>query len=42
MFHLDKTDAFRMILPNNADFDALNFKTDLKEDIRKAEQDSYR
>lgn len=41
-FHLDKTDAFRMNLPNNADFDALNFKTDLKEDIRKAEQDSYR
>ena len=40
-FHLDKTDAFRMNLPNNADFNALNFKTDLKEDIRKAEQDSY-
>ena len=37
----DKTAAFRMGLPNNADFDALNFKTDLKEDIRKAEQDSY-
>lgn len=38
----DKTDAFRMNLPLDKDFDALNFKRDMKEEIRKAEQDSYR
>lgn len=40
-FQLSKLDGFRMILPNTEDFHALNFKTDLKEEIRKAEQDSY-
>ena len=37
----DKTAGFRMGLPNKDNFNALNFKTDLKEEIRKAEQDSY-
>ena len=40
-FQLDRTDGFRMILPKTDDFTALNFKHDLSEDIRKAEQDSY-
>lgn len=37
----DKTEAFRMILPKKQNFQTLNFDRDLKEDIRKAEQDSY-
>jgi len=36
---LDKTDNFRMGLPTNKDFDSLNFKRDMEEDIRKAERD---
>ncbi|MBD3879478.1 MAG: acetolactate decarboxylase [Quinella sp. 1Q5] len=35
----DKTDNFRMQLPKKENFHALNFKQDMKEDIRKAEQD---
>lgn len=38
----DKTDKFSMGLPTKKNFSALNFNTDLKEDIRKAEQDSQR
>ena len=38
----DKTDNFDMGLPIKKNFHALNFKTDTKEDIRKAEQDSVR
>ncbi len=38
----DKTDKFSMGLPMKENFHALNFKTDMKEDIRKAEQDSQR
>ncbi|MBR3497851.1 MAG: acetolactate decarboxylase [Selenomonadaceae bacterium] len=38
----DKTDSFRLDLPTKENFHALNFKTDMKEDIRKAEQDSQR
>lgn len=37
----DKTAAFRMNLPAKENFQELNFDRDLKEDIRKAEQDSY-
>lgn len=37
----DKTDNFDMGLPNKANFNELNFKADLREEIRKAEQDSY-
>ena len=37
----DKTPAFSMVLPKKENFQALNFDRDLKEDIRKAEQDSY-
>lgn len=36
----DRTDNFSMILPPQKDFQDLNFNQDLKEDIRKAEQDS--
>lgn len=36
---LDKTDRFSMDLPKKQNFHALNFKQDLREDIRKAEQD---
>ena len=36
---LDKTDAFEMDLPKKENFHELNFKQDMKEDIRKAEQD---
>ncbi len=39
---LDKTDGFRMNLPTKENFHGLNFNQDLKEDIRKAEQDSVR
>ena len=35
---LDKTDSFKLDLPKK-NFHALNFKQDMKEDIRKAEQD---
>lgn len=35
----DKTDAFKMDLPTKKNFHALNFKTNMTEDIRKAEQD---
>lgn len=35
----DKTDAFKMDLPKKENFHALNFKTNMTEDIRKAEQD---
>ena len=35
----DKTDAFQMDLPKKENFHALNFKTNMTEDIRKAEQD---
>ena len=38
----DKTNNFEMGLPAKKNFHSLNFKTDLKEDIRKAEQDSQR
>lgn len=41
-FGLDKTDGFRVSLPSTDGFHALNFNQDLKEDIRKAEQDSVR
>lgn len=37
----DKTDSFLMNLPKKENFQNLNFDKDLKEDIRKAEQDSY-
>lgn len=36
----DKTDGFRMGLPTDKNFDELSFDKDLREDIRKAEQDS--
>lgn len=36
----DKTEKFSMILPKKKSFDQLNFETDLREDIRKAENDS--
>ena len=36
----DRTDNFSMILPAKENFHDLNFNQDLKEDIRKAEQDS--
>lgn len=36
----DKTNNFAMGLPSKKNFHSLNFNTDLKEDIRKAEQDS--
>ena len=36
----DKTGKFAMRLPANKDFQGLNFKTDLREDIRKAENDT--
>ena len=36
---LDKTDGFKLDLPKKKNFHALNFKQDMKEDIRKAEQD---
>lgn len=36
----DKTDAFKMDLPTKKNFHELNFKKDMQEDIRKAEQDS--
>ena len=36
----DKTNNFEMGLPAKKNFHTLNFKTDLREDIRKAEQDS--
>ena len=35
----DKTDAFKMDVPKKKNFHALNFKTNMTEDIRKAEQD---
>lgn len=38
----DKTDNFRMSLPPTKSFQERNFKADLREDIRKAEQDSQR
>lgn len=38
----DKTDKFSMGLPAKKNFHELNFKKDMKEDIRKAEQDSQR
>ena len=38
----DKTDAFNMNVPKKNNFHALNFNQDLKEDIRKAEQDSVK
>ena len=38
----DKTDGFNMSLPSKRNFHGLNFKTDLREDIRIAEQDSQR
>ena len=37
---LDKTDNFTMVLPENKDFQELNFATDLREDIKKAENDT--
>ena len=37
----DKTDDFDMNLPKKKNFHALNFNRDLKEDIRKAEQDRH-
>ena len=38
----DKTENFYMQLPHKKNFNALDFNKDLKEDIRKAEQDSQR
>lgn len=38
----DKTDAFNMNVPTKNKFHTLNFNQDLKEDIRKAEQDSVK
>lgn len=38
----DKTDDFNMDLPKKNNFHNLDFNTDLREDIRKAEQDSVR
>ena len=37
---LDKTDNFSMILPENKDFQDLNFAKDLSADIKKAENDT--
>ncbi len=37
---LDKTDGFKMQLPDKKDFQSLNLAADLREDIRKAENDS--
>ncbi|MCR5833824.1 MAG: acetolactate decarboxylase [Selenomonadaceae bacterium] len=37
----DKIENFKMALPTNDDFDALNFKVDLKEQIHKAENETY-
>ena len=42
MFHLDKTDAFRMDLPTKENFHALNFKKNVNEEIRTAQQNSRR
>ena len=39
---LDKTDSLDVSLPKKKNFHALNFNRDLKEDIRKAEQDSVK
>lgn len=39
---VDKTDAFNMNVPKKNNFHTLNFNQDLKEDIRKAEQDSVK
>ena len=36
---LDKTDKFAMLLPADEKFQSLNLAKDMKEDIRKAEQD---
>ena len=36
----DQTDNFAMRLPSNKNFHELNFETDLREDIRQAENDS--
>ena len=36
---MDKTDGFRMELPKTSEFNALDFKRDMNEDIRKAERD---
>lgn len=37
----DKTDAFRMGLPSDSDFQELDFKRDMTKDIHRAERDSY-
>ena len=39
---LDKTDSLNMNLPKKKNFQTLDFNKDLREDIRKAEQDSVR
>ena len=36
---VDKTDKFAMLLPADKDFQTLNLAKDMKEDIRRAEQD---
>ena len=36
----DKTEKFAMCLPSKKNFNKLNFNTDLREDIKKAENDS--
>ena len=38
--HLDQTDRFTMILPNDKKFNELNLAKDMREDIRSAEQDT--
>ena len=40
-YQMDQTDGFRLNLPKKENFSELNFNRDMKEDIRKAEQDSY-
>ena len=41
-FTFEKFDDITLLVPMNKNFQDLNFKQDLKEDIRKAEQDSVR
>ncbi len=37
--YLDKTDSFTMMLPSDEKFQTFNLAKDMREDIRKAEQD---
>ena len=42
MVEMDKTAGFRMDLPKTTDFNALDFKKDMNEDIRSAERDTIK